>query len=323
MALFFWQLKICCLSLFRKEDFLEDRQMAMHGINSKIHLAYMDDGGYGKQAQVPQPTQEQDTSIFAGAEGFDAWSNSEAAQDEFTMFNLDLSTYSKDLNEFAQSYIDSYDSDGDSNMSFEEFVQMASNGEQNPQLLATANELYNIYKSVYENEIIPANDKDEDGSLNLDEYMTALGYDPNTIDEQTKNEVEEFFNSLNTDNTQGNENQLLSADELLVGLNPELNGIDSKVLQNQSEAFNMFNAQYSELDIDGDGQVSSEEWATMLYASDLDWENYAQTGDIASSVDGKLNWNNYQAMPSIVQGKEGYDVLRQEKLEFFNNFYAS
>ena len=297
--------------------------MTMHGINSRFRLAHIDDGGSGKPNPVQKPTQEEDTSIFTGVKGFDAWSNSEAAQDEFTMFNLDLSTYSKDLNEFAQSYIDSYDSDGDSNMSFEEFVQMASNGEQNPQLLATASELYNLYKSVYENEIIPSYDKDEDGSLNLDEYMTALGYDTNTIDEQTKNEVEEFFNSLNTDNTQGNENQLLSADELLVGLNPELNGIDSRTLQNQSETFNMFNAQYSELDIDGDGQVSSEEWATMLYASDLDWENYAQTGDIASSVDGKLNWNNYQAMPSIVQGMEGYDVLRQEKLDFFNNFYAS
>lgn len=292
--------------------------MALHGVNFK----YVNDGGSTSPNPVPQKTQE-DTYIFSGAEGFDAWSNSETPQDEFTMFNLDLSTYSKDLNEFAQSYIDTYDADGDSNMSFEEFVNMASNGEQNPQLLAVASDLYNLYKSVYENEIIPASDTDADGSLNLNEYMTALGYDPNTIDAQTKKDVEEFFNLLNTDNTEKNENQVLSADELLVGLNPELNGIDSQTLQNQTEMYNLFNAQYSDMDIDGDGQVSSEEWATILYASDLDWENYAETGDIASSIDGKLNWNNYQSMPLITKGMQGYETLKQEKLDFFNNFYAS
>lgn len=292
--------------------------MALHGVN----LKYVNDGGSRNLNPLPQQ-KEEDTSIFSGVEGFDAWSNSETPQDEFTMFNLDLSTYSKDLNEFAQSYIDSYDADSDSNMNFEEFVNMASNGEQNPQLLAVASDLYNLYKNVYEEQIIPANDTDADGSLNFEEYMTALGYDPNTIDAQTKNDVEEFFNSLNTDNTESNENQLLSADELLVGLNPELNGIDSQTLQTQTEMYNMFNAQYSDMDIDGDGQVSSEEWATILYASDLDWENYAETGDIASSIDGKLDWNNYQEMPLITKGMQGYETLKQEKLDFFNNFYAS
>ena len=100
--------------------------MTMHGINSRFRLAHIDDGGSGNPNRVQKPTQEEDTSIFSGVAGFDAWSNSETPQDEFTMFDLDLSTYSKDLNEFAQSYIDSYDADGDSNMSFEEFVQMAS-----------------------------------------------------------------------------------------------------------------------------------------------------------------------------------------------------
>ena len=296
--------------------------MSLHRLDSRISTAYINDGGSGGGYSAPV-SKDEDTSIFAGVEGFDKWSNSETPQDDFAMFDIDLSTYSKDLKNFAQSYIDNYDSDEDSYMSFNEFVTMASNGEQNPELLSVASQIYNNYKEVYEKQIIPPVDADNDGSLNSDEFLVALGYDPQTVDQKTRKEVDALFNSLNTDNKEGNENQLLSSDELLVGLNPELDGINSQVLQNQTEMYNMFASQYSELDIDGDGQISSGEWASMLYAADLDWENYAQTGDVASSIDGKLNWENYQAMPLITKGMSGYETLKQEKEAFFDNFYAS
>ena len=297
--------------------------MTLHGVNSKSEMAYIQDGSGSGTAPAPSANNENE-SIFSGVDGFDAWSGSIEAQDEFTMFDLNLSTYSKDLNNFAQSYINKYDADEDSNMNFEEFVQMASNGEQNAQLLSVASELYNLYKNVYEEQIIPQNDKDDDGALNVNEFLIALGHDPNTIDEQTRKDVEEVFNTYNTDSIEGNENQLLSADELLVGLNPTLNGIDSQTLKTQTEMFDLFNTQYSELNLNGDEQVSSEEFATMLYASDVDWKKYEATkGDVASSIDGKLNWENYQAYTSLNSSTEQGQNLLMQRMAFFDNFYSA
>lgn len=297
--------------------------MTLHGVNSKSEMAYIQDGSGSGTAPAPSANIE-NKSIFSGVDGFDAWSGSIEAQDEFTMFGLNLSTYSKDLNNFAQSYINKYDADEDSNMNFEEFVQMASNGEQSAQLLSVASELYNLYKNVYEEQIIPQNDKDDDGALNVNEFLIALGHDPNTIDEQTRKDVEEVFNTYNTDSIEGNENQLLSADELLVGLNPTLNGIDSQTLKTQTEMFDLFNTQYSELNLNGDEQVSSEEFATMLYASDVDWEKYEATkGDVASSIDGKLNWENYQAYTSLNSSTEQGRNLLMQRMAFFDNFYGA
>ncbi len=85
----------------------------------------------------------------------------------------------------------------------------------------------------------------------------------------------------------------------------------------------MFNTQYSELDLDNDGQVSSGEFATMLYASDVDWDNFKATGgDVASSIDGKLDWENYQAYSSLDPSTEQGQNLKMQRLAFFDNFYA-
>ena len=295
--------------------------MAIHGIGSdKFHKVAWEERTAGSPFKTQAPA-EQEKSIF---DKFDDWTNQETQQDEFKMFDINLSTYSKDLKDFAQGYIDKFDADEDSNMSFEEFVNMASNGEFNPKKLSVASELFNLYESVYQEQIMPSFDNDKDGSLNLNEFMAALGHNPATISEQTKKDVKEVFDSYNYDNVEGNENELLNAGEVFVGSNPTVDGIKTQDLLFDKQMNDFFKTQYAELDLDGDGQVSSGEFASMLYAADVDWDNFNATGgDVASSIDGKLNWTNYQDYTGLNSSTEkGQDLLFQRQA-FFGAFYAN
>ena len=80
-------------------------------------------------------------SISAGISSiinkFDDWTNSEENYnkslngeqvEDFQLFDLNLSSYSSDLKNFAQSYIDKYDADKDSSFNYSEFVNMCTNG---------------------------------------------------------------------------------------------------------------------------------------------------------------------------------------------------
>ena len=68
--------------------------------------------------------------------------------------------------------------------------------------------------------------------------------------------------------------------------------------------------------------INAGEFATMLYASDLDWNNYAQTGDIASSLDGKADYAQYQGFSSMVEGDDSFDILKNERKDFYDAFYG-
>ena len=50
---------------------------------------------------------------------------------EFKMFDLNLSTYSKDIKEFAENYITAYDEDGNHVLDENEFMKMATQGAEN------------------------------------------------------------------------------------------------------------------------------------------------------------------------------------------------
>lgn len=263
---------------------------------------------------------------------FDEWSggennynkalNGEQVED-FKMFDFNASTYSKDLKNFAQEYINAYDSDGDSNMSFSEFVSMSSNGFEDAELLQAANEVFEFNKGVYQDSVIPQFDKDGDGELGLEEFSAALGYDISSLDDATKGAVKDLFNSMNTELNPDNKNQTLNAGELLVGLNPDIQGLDTATLKYQSDLYNMYTESFNDFDMDNNkDSINAGEFASMLYSADLDWENYANTGDVASSIDGQLNYLDYQTLPMITKGMAGYEALHQEKQDFYNHFYS-
>ena len=169
------------------------------------------------------------------AKQFDNWTNNEANYEkalngekveEFKMFDFNASTYSSDLKQFAQDYIDLYDSNGDGKWDKDEFVKMAI------------------------------------GEAEIPEGMESA--------------YAEFF----------------------------------------AESFKALN-----LD-DDEESINAGEFATMLYAADMDWNNYAQTGNIAASLDGKADYAQYQGFSSMVEGDPSYDILRSERKDFYDAFYA-
>ena len=91
----------------------------------------------------------------------------------------------------------------------------------------------------------------------------------------------------------------------------------------QAQYAQLFDDLYANLNLDNNkDSISSGEFASYLYASDMDWENYAQTGDVSSSVDGKLDYTTYQGLASIMEGDAGFETLQSEKADFYNYFYA-
>lgn len=84
-----------------------------------------------------------------------------------------------------------------------------------------------------------------------------------------------------------------------------------------------YEALYKNLNIDDDkASISAEEFAAHLYVSDVDWEKYAETGSVVDSVDGKLDYDVYQELSSVVEGDVGFQQLQIEKNDFYNYFYA-
>lgn len=171
------------------------------------------------------------------ADKFDEWTSSEdnyekslagEEVEEFEMFELDLSTYSSDLEKFAQEYMDKYDADGNGSWDKTEFINMASAGVEVPE--------------------------------GMEEEMNAL-YD-------------QLFEGLNLD--------------------------------------------------DDKESISAKEFAAYLYASDLDWDNYVATEfDVASSIDGKINYDNYQALSGLDTESDAYATLQRHKQYFYDAYYAA
>ena len=102
-------------------------------------------------------------------------------------------------------------------------------------------------------------------------------------------------------------------------------GIPTDVSEDvQAQYAQLFNELYSNLNLDDNKEsITSGEFASYLYATDLDWQNYANTGDVASSLDGKIDYSTYQGLASIMEGDAGFEVLQSEKSDFYNAFYAA
>ena len=201
-------------------------------------------------------------SISAGISSivnkFDDWTNSEENYnkalngeqvEDCQIFDLNLSTYSSDLKNFAQSYIDKYDSDKDASFNYSEFVNMCTNGAESAGGLKFAKSVNNF-----------------------------------------------LSNKL---------------------------GINIPSLQEKAALYDEMQTQFETFSFDKNAdKINAGEFASVLYTADLDWDNYAQTGDVASSIDGKLNYNNYQGFSLITPGVDGYETLQGERQDFYDNFYA-
>lgn len=168
-------------------------------------------------------------------DNFDMWSTSSPIVNsimkffglgDFKMFDFNAETYSSDLKEFSQEWIDKYDADKDGNWNYNEFVSMSTNGKQN------------------------VDDLDEATNKMFMEQFQTFSFDENS---------------------------------------------DS---------------------------INAGEVASVLYSSDLDLDNYAKTGDVASSIDGKLDYNNFQTYPMLDTESDEYKTIHKERSDFYNNFYA-
>ena len=177
------------------------------------------------------------------AQQFNNWTNNEAnfekavngeKVEEFKMFDFNPSTYSSDLKQFAQEYIDLYDSNGDGKWDKDEFVKMALGEEEVPEGLESA------YAELFA----------------------------------------DSFNALNLD--------------------------------------------------DDKETINAGEYATMLYASDINWDGYLldlqsnkiNSEGIESYTDGKVDYLHYQGFSSLVEGDDSFDFLTSKRLEFYDKHYG-
>lgn len=190
---------------------------------------------------------------------FDDWTNSKENADklingeqveDFQMFDLNLSSYSSDIKDFAQGYIDKYDKDKDSSFNYSEFVNMCTNGAHSAGGLKFAKVVNDALMGVF--------------------------------------------------------------------------GKSFASLQEKAALHDEMQTQFSAFSFDGDAEkINAGEFASVLYTADLDFENYAATGDVASSIDGKLSYEYYQGLAMITPGVDGYETLQSERQDFFDNFYAN
>lgn len=161
--------------------------------------------------------------------------------------------------------------------------------------------------------------------LNLSTYSSDMkGFSQSYIDKYDKDSSSTLNYSEFVDmcsNGQESASNLKFAkfvNDFIKGFNGK--GIES--LQYKSDLYDMYQTQFSTFNFDGnDKDINAGEFASVLYTSDLDWENYANTLDVASSIDGKLNYNNYQGFALITPGVDGYETLQGERQEFYDNFY--
>ena len=108
-------------------------------------------------------------------------------------------------------------------------------------------------------------------------------------------------------------------------VNDALMGIFGKSfasLQEKALLHDEMQTQFGTFSFDDDSEkISAGEFASVLYTADLDLNNYAATGDVASSIDGNLSYESYQGLAMITPGVDGYETLQYERQDFHDTFY--
>ncbi|MCD7879840.1 MAG: hypothetical protein LUG16_07910 [Candidatus Gastranaerophilales bacterium] len=158
----------------------------------KIITNSRDDGSETGNASVFEITK---------ADEFDNFLNGNTVEDFTAIDDLDLSTYSSDMKEFAQEYINKYDTDGDENLNFEEYYAMFKDSES-------------AIDSQYET-IISENQKiiDETDDEAIKQEYEAYNEQYRTAAENGKQSIKDLANTLFTDFQMDNDSENISASE--------------------------------------------------------------------------------------------------------------
>ncbi len=265
------------------------------------------------------------------ASSFDNWANSaenynksisNEEVEDFSMFeDFDLGSYSSDLNEFSQDYIDLYDEDKDGSWNYEEFAEMALGGTADLDTIQSQADLYNGLKTYYQDSVIAQYDDDGNGTLSEAEFYEAIGVSTDGLSNSELESLRETFTAFNVD--EDGDAAELSAEEILLAANPDYIGALTE-LKTSSEINDLLETSFNDLNINDEDQViDSQEYASFLYTADLDWDIYGETGSAASSVDGVLDYNQFNSTSSIDPSSEYGQDLRNERIDFYNYYYNS
>lgn len=165
-------------------------------------------------------------------------------------------------------------------------------------------QMFDLNLSTYSNDIkgfaqeyINKYDKDEDSSFNYSEFVDMC---TNGVESAGGLKFAKFMN------------------DALMGIF----GKSFTSLQEKAALHDEMQIQFGTFSFDEDStKISAGEFASVLYTADLDLNNYAATGDVASSVDGNLSYENYQGLAMITPGVEGYETLQYERQDFYDTFY--
>lgn len=281
---------------------------------------------------VKDGTDEGQTELFEinKEDEFDAWNqgydiDENGNVEDFSMFEFNPSTYSKDLKDFAQKYINKFDKDGDGELNQDEFTEMALDEYTQTALGTDAEQLKSNYDTVsklismYQDNVVSKYDKDNDGVINKDEFFELNDVDTSKITDEERKNWDEAFERFNISAPEEDDNtisarEIMYNDSLNTSLKDKINTINTKYSMYKSIESN-----FNELNIDGkkeNATISAKEFASMLYTTDVDWDSYSQDPEreAGNHIDGKINFINYNSLP----GKENFE---EQMKYFYNQFY--
>lgn len=148
---------------------------------------------------------------------------------------------------------------------------------------------YNQALKDFAQEYIDLYDKNDDGVWNFDEFMEmSCG--------ELINQEMEFYKEF------CNEEQLEAVRKDLTNLLAPSNKMYFDILN---------------LD-DKKDEINAGEFATMLLMGDLDLEKYEEYGISSDSVDGKIDYTQYQ----VIGGDTTTKWIQNERKDFYDYFYA-
>lgn len=294
---------------------------------TKEFLRVVNDNGETKviHTTVKNGTNKGETELFgiSQADEFNAWTTNPDTDvngnvEDFSMFNFNASTYSKDLKDFAQKYIDKFDKDGDGELNQDEFTALSG---FNPEELKTNYENLSKLISMYQEMFVSEHDKDKDGVLNKNEFFELNNIDTSKLTEEEKEYWNNIYESYNI-NSPNEDDNTISAREIMFVDSVTNSPIkdDINLLNTEYDIYKLIESNFNNLNIDGKKDktsISAEELATLFFASDIDWDAYVKDvlKGVAPFIDGKINFDNYNCIPMTENG------LTQMK-EFYDNFYA-
>ena len=88
-------------------------------------------------------------------------------------------------------------------------------------------------------------------------------------------------------------------------------GIENEDIKSKAEQYDLYKDQFDRFSFDENKEtINAGEVASVLYTADIDIENFNKTeGDVASSIDGKLNYIEYEAQALLDSSSQEYESV--------------